>query len=452
MKYILSIIILLLFIPIMAQNQAENKSDDNPINIEEMREAPEPFEDTDQNEAENLETDEEEEPEALDIDDTEPLTDEFFFISETEGKKVVDLVKKFQGDDTLTGFIVEPSTFIDNKKEELFDVSLKKGSQMWTVLPRTGEVVVYLNMKGTEEREKAEEEGDKNFLFSKAIEFLNSNGISLVGYTINKDNMVWSRGCYEWIFENKANLNNEGFEGVWYIRVAVCPKDNEIYYFEKDVSPMLSVKEPTSVTSEEIMKIPLTFYSDKEKEEKRLISSASEPYYDEDFSKMVMAAFVISELDEKDYNALFIFDAYGKQLLDAKILGDFAFSQDVQNKIKEYKENTKDVIQPELVVKPYEPLREEDLKSLSSSKEELEAILQISPKKGPVKSVDIKQFKKIKDGKDIWTITKNNRNYIFREGSPWALENNSVKFMNSSFGVNKNQAQIPLEFAKSHNL
>ena len=99
MKYILTVILLLLFVPIMAQSPKENIPVDNPVNTEEIREDPEPFEDVDFNEAENLETDEEEEdvPEALDIDDTDENSDEFYYVEKYLGNTIINLVKAFPG-------------------------------------------------------------------------------------------------------------------------------------------------------------------------------------------------------------------------------------------------------------------------------------------------------------------------------------------------------------------
>ncbi len=445
MKYIFTVILLLLFVPIMAQSPEENIPVDNPVNTEEIREDPEPFEDVDVNEAENLETDEEEEdvPEALDIDDTDENSDEFYYVEKDLGNAIINLVKAFQGDDTLTGFIVEPSTLVTVKNEELFDVSLKKGDQVWTVLPRTGEVVLYMDFSNIEEREKAKEQGDKKLLFQKAIEFLNQKGISLVGYKIDIENVLWSVGAYEWTFENKVNEKHEGFEQVQNITIDISPINNKICYFEKDINPTFSLSEEVTTDPDELVKTTMGFFTEEEINTAKLMFSGSDPYYEENLEKVVITVFVMGEDDAKN-TYLFSYDAYGKQLVEITPLQETVLPEDVKAKAEEYKSKTPNVIQPPLSVQPYAPLTAEEQKALNPSKEEIEYILLKSPKKATSEtSYNIKNYKKLKGSEDIWTTTKDGKNYIYREGSPWRLENNNIQDMGGSFRVEKNKVVIP---------
>ena len=337
MKYIFTVILLLLFVPIMAQSPKENIPVDNPVNTEEIREDPEPFEDVDFNEAENLETDEEEEdvPEALDIDDTDDNSDEFYYVEKDLGNTIINLVKAFHGDDTITGFIVEPSTLVTVKNEQLYDVSVKKGSQVWTVLPRTGEVVFYMDFSNIEEREKAKEQGDKKILFQKAIEFLNQKGISLVGYDIDIENVIWNVGAYEWTFENKVNQEHEGFEQVQNITVDISPINNKICYFEKDINPTLSLSEKVTTDPEELVKTTMGFFTEEEINSAKLMVLGSEPYYDSETEKVIITVFVMGEDDAKN-TYLFIYDAYGKQLIDITPLQESVLPEDVIKISKRY--------------------------------------------------------------------------------------------------------------------
>ena len=447
MKYILTVILLLLFVPIMAQSPKENIPVDNPVNTEEIREDPEPFEDVDVNEAENLETDEEEEdvPEALDIDDTDDNSDEFYYVEKDLGNTIINLVKAFHGDDTITGFIVEPSTLVTVKNEQLYDVSVKKGNQVWTVLPRTGEVVFYMDFSNIEEREKAKEQGDKKLLFQKAIEFLNQKGISLVGYKIDIENVLWSVGAYEWTFENKVNDKHEGFEQVQNITIDISPINNKICYFEKDINPTFSLSEEVTTDPEELVKTTMGFFTEEEINTAKLMFSGSDPYYEENLEKVVITVFVMGEDDAKN-TYLFSYDAYGKQLVEISPLQETILPEDVKAKAEEYKSKTPNVLQPPLSVQPYAPLTAEEQKALVPTKAELEYILIKKDVKSKNKTYDAKYFAKYNDSDDIYFIIKNNKKFIFRVGSPWCLVDNVIKDMKGSFNVVKRKVEIPENF------
>ncbi len=130
------------------------------------------------------------------------------------------------------------------------------------------------------------------------------------------------------------------------------------------------------------------------------------------------------------WNCSFVFDAYNRYLYEVQPLLNGSFlPKDAEEKIYKYRKSIEIAPKPKFKEVPYEFLTDEKLKELKPTTEEIETVL-FKDNSDRVKfnkeSCGIKDLIKFENSSDIWTVNKDNKTYIFREGSPWCLVDNKA--------------------------
>ena len=393
-------------------------------------------------------------------------------------EKIVKIVREFMGDPKLIISRIEKE---EDYSEDLYNPKIKPNcyrvvtgneERIYYTVNLNYNIITHFMDFGVEEF-KGTPKYSKEECMNIGIDWLNSKGYPLFNNKYkeilypNEDNGI-VRKEYSFMFVNKKNIELKGLDNAGYISVDVNTANGKISSagFNTNNHKTLS---GNPVSESEIIDIVKSFFTEEEIAGSKLEFFASEvhvesvPIFNKD-SKDVRSEFkheervVITGIAKgvqnndvgmgmglspagsptppidiplrNEWTCYFIFDAYNKYLYQvANLLNGSTIPKDVGEKINKYSESVELAPKPDLTEVPYEFLTNEKLKELKPTTEEIETVL-FKDNSDRVKfnkeSCEIKDLTKFENSSDIWTVSKDNKTYIFREGSPWCLVDNKA--------------------------
>ena len=397
--------------------------------------------------------------------------------------KIVKIIRDFMKDDTLKGFEIEYEEDVLNNFKIIPDCYLinkhyKEDIGIWHIDLRYNIVNGYACGEDSDSQLDESIEQTENRLtidecLKKAIDWLNERGYSLLGYEIDNKKMSEQMATnplyqYDFMFNLKKNKELKGLGYAGLIDVEVDVNRGNILFFAYNTENIKALKDEGILSEIDIADIVKSFFTEEEIEGCKLnfITSPvqleqvpiSKIQEEDDFSDMVYEERVVlsceasgvqnSELGmgipwqeigpngEKKpkspalYSVIFTFDAYNGYLyIVSNAMNGSLIPQDVGEKISKYIDSKKIEPKRELKEYPFELLTDEKLKEIKPTLEDVELVLfkdNSERIKFSQKDCGIEGLSKLENTEDIYTYTKDDNVYIFREGSPWCLVNNKT--------------------------
>ncbi|MBQ7258195.1 MAG: hypothetical protein IJS60_10955 [Abditibacteriota bacterium] len=382
--------------------------------------------------------------------------------------KIVKIIRDFMKDESLSGFEIEKHkipnyetlehTLIPNEYMARID------NLSWGVNLVYDIVILYLYsdrdvLQNTNQFIPIEE------CLINAIDWLNDKQIPLFGYKINEGQLFAQKVEFDRFFPDVhyyftfKHRTDKGLDTSDFINVQVYKQTGKVGVYTRNTNN-IKVLSDGFLPHEQFVDIVKSFFTEEETKGCNLKinsypaqivnypidSQGSRKYitigaiacnvFGEQNSDLGMGIKPMSSGEteqsakKNDYVVSFTFDAYNGYLYSvANMQNGSLIPNDVREKIDKYKNSIKQEPQKELKEYPFELLTVEKLKEIKPTPEDIELVLfkdNSDIKKFSQKDCGIEGLTKFENTEDIYTYTKDDNVYIFREGSPWCLVNNKT--------------------------
>ncbi|MBQ7257613.1 MAG: hypothetical protein IJS60_07975 [Abditibacteriota bacterium] len=393
------------------------------------------------------------------------LRSHYRFNLETQ-EKIVEIVRKFIGNDNLSGIEID---VIDDHtgviKPNICEVRLKDSRIFIDVDLNYNIITHYYNLNV--EEQKGNSKYSQKECRNIAIDWLNSKGYTLINQVISSEMKDSQMNRWEFYLSSKRNTELNGIDNAGGILIEVNSVTGEIILFNFFIRNYKLISD-RHVSNDEITDIVKSFFTEEEIKDCNIMFNTSNKIYlrqvfaEHIGEQKVVISCICQGVPNSKYDiglkvhkilsstskdipeyaiwaCEFVFDPFNKYLYQVTdFFNPLAYQypwsisflpEDIRKRVFEYKKSIEIVPQPEFKEVPYEFLTDEKLKELKPTTEEIETVL-FKDNSDRVKfnkeTCGIKDLTKFENSSDIWTVNKDNKTYIFREGSPWCLVDNKA--------------------------